>query len=270
LKIKAILGIAAEKAGYSVITSESLAAMRQRLSEAEESKYAMQLLGLLQSMHVSDVDRFVKFGKLSNAQLLQDLFVLELFKFKRNGYFVEFGAADGIRHSNSYLLEKEFAWAGILAEPATIWHNKLYSSRSAKIDTRCVWSESNKILEFSEDLSAELSSPTEYRNQGIHENRRIDTRSYQVVTISLRELLIENEAPKVIDYLSIDTEGSEYRILNAFDWSEFKFQVISVEHNFSKDRELIAELLASVGYRQVYPELSKFDDWYIHEDMSNS
>jgi hypothetical protein len=90
------------------------------------------------------------------------------------------------------------------------------------------------------------------------------------VTISLKDLLLESNAPKEIDYLSIDTEGSEYRILEAFDWNEYRFHVITVEHNFSEERVLISELLKSVGYKQVYVELSKFDDWYILENLSKS
>lgn len=267
MKIKKILGTAVNKAGYTVVSNNSLTAIRQRLAEVEESKRAIQLLGLIQAMQVSDVARFIKFGNLSGAQLLQDLFVLEQLSFKEGGYFVEFGAADGIRHSNTYLLEKEFGWNGILAEPATIWHKTLSSTRSAKIDTRCVWSESNEIVEFSEDMSAELSSATQDRNQGIHEKRRIDAKRYRVITVSLNDLLVGCQAPIEIDYLSIDTEGSEYRIMKAFDWNKFRFRVITVEHNFSEERGLISELLRSVGYRQVYPELSKFDDWYVYEGM---
>jgi FkbM family methyltransferase len=258
----------AEKFGYSVISIKSLEAMKERLAEVGDSKNAVQMLGLLLSMKVSNVDRFIKFGKLSKAQLLQDLFVLEVLNFKQNGFFVEFGAADGVKHSNSYLLEKEFGWTGILAEPATIWHSRLESIRTAKIEKRCVWNKSNENLEFSEDLSAELSSPTLHRNKGIHAGRRVDAKNYQVITVSLRDLLHENKAPREIDYLSIDTEGSEYQILHAFDWSEFDFRVITVEHNFSEDRESISELLTSVGYRQVYRDLSNFDDWYIHKDLS--
>lgn len=216
-------------------------------------------------MEVSDVDQFMKFGKLSSAQLLQDLFVLEQLHFKKNGYFIEFGAADGIRHSNTYLLEKEFDWKGILAEPASIWHKSLHANRSAIVDTRCVWDESGKTLEFLEDASAELSSPTEYRNQGIHKDRRIDAQKYKVSTVSLLEMLQEYDAPREIDYLSIDTEGSEFRILNAFDWDSYKFNVITVEHNYSKERHSISKLLQLNGYKQIFEELSKFDDWYIRE-----
>lgn len=254
--------------GYSLISNKSLASIQVRLSETEDSKYAVQLLALLESMKVSNIERFTKYGKLSKAQLLQDIFVLENLNFRQEGFFVEFGAADGIKHSNTYMLEKEFNWKGILAEPATIWHQALYANRNAIIDTRCVWTKSGASLEFVEDISAELSSATEHRNQGIHQNRRADSKFYRVDTISLSDLLLENNAPKKIEYLSVDTEGSEYKILSAFNWNEFRFQVISVEHNFSKDRKLISDLLISKGYKQVYPEVSKFDDWYVHQDLT--
>ncbi len=59
-----------------------------------------------------------KMAPYSNAQLLQDLWVLYELKEKRHGYFVEFGACDGISLSNTLLLEKTFGWQGALAEPA--------------------------------------------------------------------------------------------------------------------------------------------------------
>src|SRR5450631_2035857 len=46
----------------------------------------------------------------SKSQLRQDLFVLTMLDFKRNGYFVEFGATNGSDLSNTYLLEKSFGW----------------------------------------------------------------------------------------------------------------------------------------------------------------
>ena len=73
-----------------------------------------------------------------HSQLKQDLFVLLETGFKRGGYFVEFGATNGIDLSNTYLLEREFGWTGILAEPATAWHEALQRNRNAIIDTDCV------------------------------------------------------------------------------------------------------------------------------------
>src|SRR5215831_9637847 len=46
----------------------------------------------------------------SNAQRLQDLFVLFHLDNKVEGYFVEFGAADGISISNTFLLESQYGW----------------------------------------------------------------------------------------------------------------------------------------------------------------
>lgn len=54
--------------------------------------------------------------KNSQAQLYQDLFALSIFGKDFAGYFVEFGATDGKSLSNTFLLEKDYGWRGLLAE----------------------------------------------------------------------------------------------------------------------------------------------------------
>jgi hypothetical protein len=76
-------------------------------------------------------------------------------------------------------------------------------------------------------------------------------------------LLIEHNAPKFVEFLSIDTEGSEFEILKNFDFQSYRFGAICVEHNFADTREKIKKLLLANGYLQVHPDLSDFDDWYI-------
>lgn len=61
----------------------------------------------------------------SMSQLGQDLWVLEQTNYKRGGYFVEFGATDGVMLSNTWLLEEEFGWTGLLAEPNPKFFAKL-------------------------------------------------------------------------------------------------------------------------------------------------
>lgn len=78
-------------------------------------------------------------------------------EFKRHGLFVEFGATNGLDLSNTWLLEKQFGWTGILAEPATVWHEDLKRNRTGSIDERCVWSRSGEALQFSETAVPELS-----------------------------------------------------------------------------------------------------------------
>ena len=76
-------------------------------------------------------------------------------------------------------------------------------------------------------------------------------------------MLKQFEAPKLIDYLSIDTEGSEYKILQAFDFDLYKFKVITCEHNFGKNREKIFNLLIRNGYSRKFEHISKYEDWYV-------
>ena len=66
----------------------------------------------------------------SHAQMFQDLWALFETDMKRGGYFVEFGATDGREISNTYLLEKDYGWQGILAEPNPVWHDALRTNRA--------------------------------------------------------------------------------------------------------------------------------------------
>ncbi len=155
--------------------------------------------------------------RLSKSQLGQDLFVLNNFNFKRDGFFVEFGATNGVDLSNTYLLEKNFGWSGILAEPAKLWHEELFKNRNASIDTDCVWKRTGEILDFNEVNdnihSGELSTIDSFSSMDGHGVEREGGKKYSVRSISLVDLLVKHSAPDVIDYLSIDTEGSEYEIV---------------------------------------------------------
>ena len=87
-------------------------------------------------------------------------------------------------------------------------------------------------------------------------------KEYDVQTISLEDLLIKYSAPKKIDYLSIDTEGSEYEILSNFNFDAYDIRAITCEHNYMPEREQIYKLLTSKGYFRVDTDKSKWDDWY--------
>ena len=200
----------------------------------------------------------------SKSQLRQDLFVLSRNDFKKNGFFIEFGATDGIALSNTYLLEHEFQWKGILAEPATIWLAALTQNRpNSAIENRCVWKESDLTLEFSEARRPELSSIASFASGDSHAIKRRNSRKYEVSTISINHLLRKHYAPKTIDYLSIDTEGSEFEILDSLDFDEYRIQTITVEHNFTGQRSRIFDLLIKKGYRRIYENISLWDDWYV-------
>jgi FkbM family methyltransferase len=205
--------------------------------------------------------KIIEITEKSKAQLNQDLFVLLETNFLQGGFFVEFGATDGLDFSNTYLLEKEYGWKGILAEPAKCFHELIKKNRSCHIDQNCVWSVSNSFIDFIEDESASLSTINKFKRFDGH--KRIKSKIYKIETISLADLLKKYNAPKKIDYLSIDTEGSEFEILSNFNFNEYEFKIITCEHNFNKNREKIRNLLNKNGYIRKYSGLSNYDDWYV-------
>jgi FkbM family methyltransferase len=217
----------------------------------------------IKHMRLENIHNILKYIDLSQSQHKQDLFVLNELNFKKKGFFIEFGAADGKYLSNTYLLEKEFIWSGILVEPARIFHEKLLINRNCIIDNNCVWKNSNSKLRFIETNRPELSMLKQFEN--LDSIDRSYKNIYDVETISLNDLLIKYQAPKIIDYLSIDTEGSEYDILCNF--KNYQFKIITCEHSFDEKRILVNKLLLKNGYIQTFEEISKVDDWYINPSI---
>jgi FkbM family methyltransferase len=204
----------------------------------------------------------------SQAQLFQDLLVLFFLRDKRNGFFVEFGASNGRDLSNTFVLETYFGWTGILADPARCWHAALKANRKAKIDTRCVWSRTGAQLDFSETDIAELSTLADLVDKDFNKEARKKSRTYSVQTVSLDDLLKAHDAPREIDYMSIDTEGSELEILRNFKFDDYDIKIMTVEHNFvERDRQEIFKLLTGKGFMRVFEPLSKFDDWYVKRSI---
>lgn len=217
----------------------------------------------LLNLSKDEISKLLVVGEHSPAQLKQDVFVLHELGYKEHGFFVEFGATNGVDLSNTFLLEKKYNWTGILAEPAKCWHDDLRKNRQCTIDTDCVWAESGTTLTFNETPASELSTIDRFSRSDGHANSRNNGKKYNVNSVSLLDLLDKHQAPRVIDYLSIDTEGSEYEILSNFDFSKYSFRVISCEHNFSKSRRKIFELLSRNGYKRKFVGLSRWDDWYV-------
>lgn len=104
----------------------------------------------------------------------------------------------------------------------------------------------------------------------MHSDSRKEGKEYYVETVSLNDLLQDYAAPKNIDYLSIDTEGSEYEILKNFNFKEYNFRVITIEHNYNQYRDKIHRLFAENGYRRILPEVSLYDDWYVLNEFKKN
>jgi FkbM family methyltransferase len=265
-RAKAAISACRKPFDIAIARSGSLDAFRYRLETLRRNR---QTRGFVQSCPNEQWDRISQLTTRSKSQNRQDLFVLSELNFKRDGFFVEFGAAGGIEDSNTYLLEEEFGWRGILAEPARAFHERLRANPRAHISTKCVWSESKKLLTFNEANWPYLSTVDAFSARDLWAERRQSGRTYDVETISLVDLLAEFSAPAEIDYLSIDTEGTELTILQSFDFTKYRFSIITCEHNFTPDRERIRALLERHGYVRKREQLSRYDDWYVHRDLRN-
>jgi hypothetical protein len=126
-----------------------------------------------------------------------------------------------------------------------------------------VWSKSDSTVTFAEADLPELSTINSCGSGDHFHRARKKGKTYEVNTISLLTLLDKYGVAKDLDYLSIDTEGSEFEILSNFDFKTYNFRVITCEHNFTPAREKIYQLLTSQGYIRKFEEMSRFDDWYV-------
>lgn len=206
------------------------------------------------------------FLPFSKAQIAQDLFAIAIAGSRDPRFFVDFGATNGIHLNNTWLLEKHLNWQGIVAEPAKCWHKELKQNRNSSIDFRCVAMESNLEVDFLEANAAELSTMAEFGNNGdwASAERINNSHAYKVQTVSLDDLLDAHNAPSEIQFLSIDTEGSEFEILSNYNFNGRKINSICVEHNYVHERrKSINQLLTSRGYKQIFKSISDFDDWYV-------
>lgn len=202
----------------------------------------------------------------ANADQHQDLWVLHETSRKRGGFFVEFGAMDGIAGSNTLLLEREFGWRGILAEPNPVWHAALARNRTARFDHRCVFKTTGERIAFAATKHSGLATITEFAASDGHAQSRTEHEILQVETVSLNDLLASHGAPPRVDYISIDTEGSELAILERFDFARWDVRLFSVEHNLTIRQQQIDRLMHSHGYEKRFAGYAVIDAWYRKED----
>lgn len=198
----------------------------------------------------------------TNADQHQDLWVLHETRCKRGGFFVEFGAADGLGGSNTLVLERDFGWRGILAEPHPMWHADLPRNRTAQIDHRCVFTTTGNRVKFATTKYPLISTIADYKASDGHASSRAEHEIVEVETVSLNDLLADHDAPRAIDYISIDTEGSELAILEAFDFERWDVKLFSIEHNLTKQEQAIDRLMLGRGYERRYASYPLIDSWY--------
>ena len=190
---------------------------------------------------------------MSFSQYNQDLEVLQFHEAKRNGFFVDIGAGQGIRDSNTYLFEYTHGWTGICAEPDNTTFQILRENRPNSI---C----SNAIVD-----SMTYESSYILRDDSGNEINHI-IRQHSTIT----DILDQNNAPSVIDYLSVNiTESSQsvVEILNAIDFTKYTFRLISLSFLENTSQIQIQELFANNGYE--FMKMADGTQWFKLSTLSS-
>lgn len=249
-----------ERRGLAIIRNSTLSRLMANETQLNRHESFLPFLKRIRPEHLaSAIDYFPN----SRSEFFQDIFGALLKDECSNGFFVEFGATDGVTGSNTWLFERHLGWSGILAEPAKVWHLQLAANRRCQIIHDCVWSRTGETIRFFEAKDGGFSTIKNLVESDRHRAQRRVGSDYVVQTITLGDMLENAAAPNVIDIMTIDTEGSEFEILKAFEFKKWQINVLCVEHNFRDDRKEINALLTENGYIRVLPSLSGVDDWFI-------
>jgi len=191
----------------------------------------------------------------------QDLWiVLSVAPGKRDGYYVDIGSADGVVHSNSYILD-QLGWKGICVDPFP----SNMARRTCQMVKQPVFSESGRTVSFRQAGENGGITTTLDRSKEIAASAAL----VEFVTTTIDEILEKSKAPRHIDYMSIDVEGAEFEALKGLSFDKHEVDAITIEHNDEKEkRESIRQLLESKGYVRVRSWLT--DDWYLRRELAKN
>jgi FkbM family methyltransferase len=170
------------------------------------------------------------------SQFKQDQLVNEFFfKNKKNGFFVDIGAHDGKTFSNSLFFE-ELGWNGICVEPNPKIFKSLETNRKCKcfevaVSDKVGTSSFFQITSDIDMLSGLTDEFTEEAKQRIIIEMQKDPKAFNYIEVKTDTFENIVSDTTYIDFLSLDTEGNELKILKSIDFNKYDIQVISIENN---------------------------------------
>lgn len=204
------------------------------------------------------------------SQVGQDRFLHQrFFAGRRGGTFVDIGAYDGRTFSNSLFFEESLGWTGLCVEPLPSEFAKLAACRTATCVNGCVadYEGFGDLLDVDAEVDAKMLSGLvdNYDPRHLERIQRFEkSRSVIRVPVTTFSGLLDRHGIRRVDYCSIDTEGSELRILQSLDFDRFEISVFSIENNYRDSR--IRDFMASKGYAFV-AALEGYDEVYRRPDV---
>ncbi len=188
------------------------------------------------------------------SQIGQDRWVAEkVFPDVTDGYFLDVGSADGVVDSNTWALERR-GWKGICVDPFP----SNMSGRTCQMFREAVAAESGVKVTFAQ--AGELGGITSHLDRW--KDIVKDTKTVDLTTVTLADILRRAHAPSYIHFMSLDIEGAEFEALRGFPFDEFKLGSMAIEHNYEEPkRSEIEQFLNSKGYKRDHTWMQ--DDFYV-------
>lgn len=220
-----------------------------------------RLKSAIKSLIPSNVYESAKRALLRRSQFVsqagQDFWVYgECFNEMREGYFIDIGAHDGVFLSNSLILESRYAWKGICVEANPESFVRLVRNRRASCCHTCLDGHAGTVQFATKGVMGGIV------DTGMDNTESDECEIMQIQAVTLQHLLEENNAPRIIDYMSIDIEGAEDRVLGNFDFSAYCFNCISIE----RPSAMLRGRFRDFDYHLVR-DIPGLDCCYIHESF---
>lgn len=191
---------------------------------------------------------------------------------KRNGYYIEIGANDGILQSNTLQLELFHGWRGVLIEPVKSTFTKLRRNRNRLRNhlerAACVsFDYKDEFVELiysglmttASQLESDIDDPQSHAQSGVEfikpSEKAGALQRILVPACTMTAVLRRARSPQHIDFLSLDVEGAELEVLKGIDFSHYTIDWILVE---SRNLARISNFLESQGYT-IHSQLSGHD-----------
>lgn len=173
------------------------------------------------------------------------------------GTYIEMGALDGVKYSNSYVFNKALGWRGVLVELLPRMYKRLVENRKNEIATihAGVCDESQTLHYF--DGKGPVGGIYEFTDKDYRrkfwKGAGLSHSKMQEIECETLDSLLWKNAPDVnyFDFFSLDVEGAELSVLRSLDWGRVGFGMLVVEadgRDRKKDVE-VKKLIESHGYQ---------------------
>ena len=168
---------------------------------------------------------FIK--KESYAMDNEDTAVLDYFKNKKNGFYVDVGCYHPIHRNNTYLLYKQ-DWKGVNIDTSEFSIDLFNHMRPKDLNYHCAISNKNEVIKlfYQKDLS-QLSTIERDQAETVFQG---NIKEKEIQAFTLDEILNRDRYKNIkIDFLDIDVEGADLKVLEGLSFDKFKPELVCVE-----------------------------------------